>query len=81
MRNQCTVCGKRLELWERVWGRFDHASCRSTGQERQQIPSSLFGDGPMPRVSRRPEEGLEFSSAPHQLFTRSKEPTLWQRSA
>ena len=81
MRNQCTVCGKQLELWERVWGRFDHASCRSMAQGHKAGSSFLCKSHPEQRVAQTPEEALEFSSAPHRLFTAAKEATYWQRSA
>jgi hypothetical protein len=46
MRNYCTVCGERLELWERVWGRFDHARCRSIVPARYAVPSLSFQKSP-----------------------------------
>jgi hypothetical protein len=46
MRSHCTVCGGRLELWERVWGRFDHPSCRSIVLARYALPSLCFQRSP-----------------------------------
>ncbi len=81
MRKHCTMCGKRLELWERVWGRFDHSRCRSTTQVRNPVSFSLFRHHPVQRVLRPGEESLEYQSAGHPIFRAAKESTLWQRSA
>lgn len=38
MRNHCTVCDGRLDLLQRMWGRFDHPSCRSRSTAKLPAP-------------------------------------------
>ena len=69
MRNYCTVCGERLELWERVWGRFDHASCRSVVPTRQGGSPFLFSSAPLYQALPAPEGSLGLDSAQQSLST------------
>lgn len=65
MRKYCAVCGERLELWERVWGRFDHASCRSIVLARDAVHSLAFQKTPFTSgvATSGRESGMPFSTA------------------
>jgi hypothetical protein len=66
MRKCCAVCGERLGLWERVWGRFDHARCRAIVLARYAEHSLAFQKTPFASAvaTSGGEPGNPFSPAP-----------------
>jgi len=79
MRNQCMLCGKQLELWERVWGRFDHARCRSSAPGLHPGCQRVSKKVPTQKVWRPEEQSQGFQASPQQLFAASEGTTFWQR--
>jgi hypothetical protein len=66
MRNCCTVCHGRLHIWQRVWGRVDHPSCRSKSMEKKPVPRASYAKSPVTTIRITPggELGIGFSNPP-----------------
>ncbi len=64
MRNYCTVCGGRLQVWERVWGRLDHASCRSEDTAKKAVVPASYAQASASTIAIMPggELGIRFSN-------------------
>jgi hypothetical protein len=58
MKNHCTVCDGRLDIWERIWGRFDHAACRSSSTAKHPAPPGPYRISNVPTETTAPEKGL-----------------------
>jgi hypothetical protein len=65
MRNCCSVCGRRLQVWERLWGRVDHPTCRSKSTAKNPIVSSSYAKSPVTAITPTAEDeiGMEFNHA------------------
>jgi hypothetical protein len=66
MRNCCTVCDGGLQIWERVWGRVDHPSCRFKGTAKKPVPPASYAKSPVRAITITPggELGIGFSNPP-----------------
>jgi hypothetical protein len=58
MKNHCTVCGGRLDMWERMWGRFDHPTCRSGSTAKHPAPYSPDTNSIVPAKTTVPGKGM-----------------------
>ena len=58
MKNYCTVCGGRLHVWERMWGRFDHLPCRSGSTAKNPAPPGPYANPIIPAKTTVPGKGL-----------------------
>jgi hypothetical protein len=76
MRKNCTVCGQQLEIWERVWGRFDHARCRSNIQGRHRLTNNLNLSPPVQTELEQRGVSGEFLPATTKLFSQNENPGL-----
>ena len=63
MRTHCTVCAGRLDMWERMWGRFDHPTCRSGSIGKHPEPPGPDSTSVVPAKTTVPGErlGIAFS--------------------
>jgi len=61
MKNHCTVCDGRLGMWERVWGRFDHPTCRSGSTAKRPALPGPSTDSTVPAKTTAPGKGLEIA--------------------
>ena len=61
MKNRCTVCDGRLDMWERMWGRFDHPTCRSGSTAKHPAPPGPSTDSIGPTKTTAPRKGLEIA--------------------
>jgi len=73
MKNYCTVCHGRLDMWERMWGRFDHPTCRSGNTAKH--PAPLAPTQTQSCQQKRPyrEKGWESLSGILQFFPALRE--------
>jgi len=62
MKNHCTVCDGRLDMWERMWGRFDHPTCRSGSTPKHSAPPGPSANSLVPAKTAVPgkEVGIAF---------------------
>lgn len=58
MKNYCTVCGGRLHMWERMWGRFDHPTCRSGSTAKHPAPPGPCANSIIPAKTTVSGKGL-----------------------
>lgn len=58
MKNHCTVCDGRLHMWERMWGRFDHPTCRSRSTAKHTVPSGPSANSLVPARTAVPGKGM-----------------------
>jgi hypothetical protein len=58
MKNYCTVCDGRLDMWERMWGRFDHRTCRSGSTAKHPAPPGPYANSIIPAKTTVPGKGL-----------------------
>jgi hypothetical protein len=58
MRKHCTVCDGRLGMWERMWGRFDHPTCRSGSTAKHPAPPGPSTDSIVPERTAVPGKGM-----------------------
>jgi len=64
MRNCCSVCDGRLQIWERVGDRVDHPSCRFKGTAMKPVPSASYPKSPFTAITIAPrgELGMGFKN-------------------
>jgi len=58
MKNYCTVCDGRLNIWDRLWGRFDHPTCRSSSTAKDPAPPGPHANSIIPAKTTDPGQGL-----------------------
>jgi len=54
MKNHCTVCDGQLDIWERLWGRFDHPACRSGNTAVPPAPPGPYPQAVVPAKTALP---------------------------
>jgi hypothetical protein len=81
MRKYCTVCSKRLEFWERLWGRFDHDRCRTMVEARYQDTNPLAITPHVQSALRPQGMSAEFLSASRGLFATAEESAFWHHNS